>query len=184
MDINLEKFPFLAKKRAFVGKLAPDFTLPDLDGGRVTLSQMRGSIVVLDWWSAECPASARYDAWFSRKYPQWLGQGIRFLAVDSNSIYDDNEIRRIRRERHLPFPILRDYGAVVADLYGARTTPHGYVISREGVLVYEGAIDDQSWARTTPTVNYLERVLSSMLAGKDCGIKEVEPFGCSVKRGW
>lgn len=177
-------YPFLSKKKAFVGRRAPDFRLPDLQGKIVALSDFKGEIIVLDWWSAECPASARYDPWFSGKFSEWAQQGIRFLAIDSNSIYDEAEIKRIQAERRLPFPILRDVGAVVADLYGAKTTPHCYVINRDGILVYEGAIDDQSWSNTRPTVNYLEKVLEAVREGKESPLKEVEPFGCSVKRGW
>jgi len=182
--INLENYPYLAKKKAFVGQPAPDFTLPDIEGNSVSLSAFRGKVVVLDWWSAECPASERYDRWFSQKYFAWKEQGIYLLAIDSNSIYDDDEIRRVRGARQIPFPVLRDRGAVVADLYGAKTTPHCFIVSPDGILVYEGAVDDQSWSNTKPTVNYLEQVLAALTAGNPSPFTEVEPFGCSVKRGW
>jgi peroxiredoxin len=179
-----ESHSYLAKKKATVGNPAPDFTLPDTDGNPVSLSAHRGKIVVLDWWSAECPASERYDKWFSRRHFEWQERGAVLLAIDSNSIYDDDEIRRIRSARAIPFPILRDRGAVVADLYGAKTTPHGFVIDRDGALAYEGAIDDQSWSNAVPKVNYLEQVVTALLDGKKSPLTAVEPFGCSVKRGW
>ncbi len=181
---RLQDFEFLEKKQARIGEPAPDFTLKDLEGKTYRLSSYRGKIVVLDWWSAECPASRRYDDYFNARYQMWREKGVEILGIDSNAIYDDNFIRQEIEKRGILFPILRDYEAKVADLYGALTTPHVFVVDREGILRYEGAVDDQTWTHVTPKVIYLDQVIEALLANREPPFQETQPFGCSVKRNW
>lgn len=175
---------FLQRRQLKIGEKVPDFTLPSMDGKTYRLSDPLGHIVVIDWWSAECPASARYDAFFNSLLDSYAEKGVKLLAIDSNAIYDDDEIRRIMKARSIRFPILRDRGSKIADVFGAITTPHVFVLGPDGSLAYEGAIDDQSWSNTKPTQNYLLQVLDALLAGKPSPFTFKEPFGCSVKRSW
>lgn len=175
---------FLKMKEVKIGAPAPDFELPALDGKTCRLSDYKGKIVVLDWWSAECPASKRYDPWFNEMIDRYGKHGVAFLMIDSNAIYDDDEIKRVAKERRVKFPILRDVGNRVADVYGALTTPHLFVVDRAGILAYEGAIDDQTWNIHVPTKNYLTTVLDALVAGKPAPITASTPFGCTIKRNW
>ncbi len=173
----IEKLP-----KAAVGQAAPDFALPDLDGRLHRLADYQGQIVILDFWSAECPVSQAVDPYFNERWEEWARQGIVFLAIDSNSHYNDEEIRRARAERALRFPILRDRGNKVADAYGALTTPHIFLVDRQGLLRYRGAVDDRSFRKREPEVNYLEEALAAVLAGRPVPRPETEPYGCTIVR--
>ena len=175
---------FLKLKEVRIGAEAPDFELPAMNGKVHRLTDYRGKIVVLDWWSAECPASKRYDEWFNQMVEKYSKHGVQFLMIDSNAIYDDDEIRSVSRERAVKFPVLRDVGNKVADIYGALTTPQIFVVDRKGVLVYDGAIDDQTWNNQSPTKNYMTAVLDALIAAKAPPYTSTTPFGCTVKRSW
>ncbi|NOZ28418.1 MAG: redoxin domain-containing protein [Chloroflexi bacterium] len=167
---------------AEIGRIAPDFELPDMEGRTHRLSDYRGQIVILNFWSAECPVSEAFDPYFNERYEEWSQQGVVLLAIDSNCHYDDEEIRRVMADRGVRFPVLRDRGNVVADLYGALTTPHIFLIDREGVLRYRGAVDDRTFRKREPEVNYLEEALAAVMAGRPVPRPETEPFGCTIVR--
>ncbi|MDQ7029473.1 MAG: redoxin domain-containing protein [Ardenticatenia bacterium] len=167
-----------------INQPAPDFALPDLEGRLHRLRDYRGHIVVVDFWSAECPISRDYDAFFSEFAERFGPQGVVVLAVDSNTYEDEHVLHEAVRTRDLNFPVLRDEGNKVADLYGAETTPHVFVVDREGRLRYRGHVDDRSWQQKHPTMNYLEAVIQALLAGEEPPVQERPPFGCTINRGW
>ncbi len=168
--------------KAAIGQQAPEFALPDMTGQMHRLSDYRGQIVILNFWSAECPVSRDFDPYFNERWSEWQREGIVLLAIDSNSHYDDDEIRRVIAERNLRFPVLRDRGNKVADLYDALTTPHVFLIDREGILRYRGAVDDRSFRKRVPEVNYLEEALAAVLAGRPVPRPETPPYGCTIVR--
>jgi peroxiredoxin len=146
------------------------------------LSDLRGQLVVLDFWSHECPWSRRYDPYFAGQVEAWAGRGIRFLAVNSNADEADEAVRATLAECGLPFDVLRDAGNVVADAYGALTTPHVYVLDREGRLAYRGAVDDLTWRQVEPRVHYLDEALAALLAGRAPERAVTAPRGCTIVR--
>ncbi|HEY66077.1 MAG TPA: redoxin domain-containing protein [Caldilineae bacterium] len=168
--------------KAEIGQPAPDFQLSDMEGRTHRLADYRGQIVILNFWSAECPISEAFDPYFNERCEEWTRRGIILLAIDSNSHYDDDEIRRVASERKLRFPILRDRGNVVADLYGALTTPHIFLIDRQGILRYRGAVDDRTFRKREPDVNYLEEALAAVLEDRPVPTPETQPFGCTIVR--
>ncbi len=170
------------REKVAVGQIAPDFCLPDTEGRTHCLADYRGRIVILNFWSAECPVSEELDVYFNQRCQQWIREGIVVLAIDSNSHYGDDEIRRAKAERGLLFPILRDRGNAVADLYDALTTPHVFLIDRDGVLRYRGAVDDRTFRKRVPERNYLEEALAAVLAGRPVPWPETEPYGCTIVR--
>jgi peroxiredoxin len=165
-----------------IGQVAPDFALPDVDGRIHRLVDYQNRIVVLNFWSAECPVAREFDLYFSDRWEEWIRRGIVLLAIDSNSHYDDEEIHRAIAGRALPFPILRDRGNKVADAYDALTTPHVFLIDRRGVLRYRGAVDDRSLRKRVPEVNYVEEALAAVLDGRPVPHPETEPYGCTIVR--
>lgn len=170
------------REKAAIGQLAPDFRLPDTEGQIYRLADYRGQIVILNFWSAECPVSRGFDGYFNQRYQQWAREGIVLLAIDSNSHYEDDVIRQVKTERGLLFPILRDRGNAVADLYDALTTPHVFVVDREGILRYRGAVDDRTFRKRVPERNYLEEALAAIRAGCPVSQPETEPYGCTIVR--
>ena len=167
-----------------IGGPVPDFDLPVIDGEEsIRLSDLRGQIVVIDFWSHECPWSQRYEPYFAEQVGTWAQQGIRLLVINSNANESDVEVRAALDERRLSFTVLRDAGNAVADAYGAITTPHVYVIDREGQLAYRGAVDDLNWRQTEPNVHYLDEALAALLAGKAPEQAVSQPRGCTIVRG-
>ncbi|MEA3334389.1 MAG: redoxin domain-containing protein [Chloroflexota bacterium] len=167
------------------GGRAPDFELVDITGQPVRLSQVlevASVAVVLDFWSVECSWSTEYDEWFAEVSEDWVGDGIVFLAIASNSNETFPMIAAAAKERKLGFPILHDKGAVVADMYGALTTPHIFVVDANGFLAYSGAIDDRTLDSPQATVNYLESALDALIRRHRPEPATTEPFGCVLVR--
>lgn len=173
-----------------VGKPAPEFSLPDLDGKAVQLSQFRGKTVVLEWFNPECPFVKANHTKGSLKAmaKRFTDKGIVWLAINSGAAGKQGagaETNRKGKETYaIDYPILLDEKGDVGKLYGAKTTPHMYIIDPQGVLVYKGAIDNTPGSDPEPedkVINYVDTALGELAAGKAITTKETEPYGCSVK---
>lgn len=169
-------------RRAALGQPIPDFFLPGMDGRRYNTADYRGQILVIDFWSAECPVSRRYDAYLQGFADAYGPKGVKLLAVDSNVYDQPRMIEHAVEEREIRFPILRDEGNVVADLYEAVTTPHIFVADANGILRYRGHIDDTNFKRKEPTVNYLEEAVDALLLDNQIQVAETQPSGCTINR--
>jgi thiol-disulfide isomerase/thioredoxin len=177
-----------------VGQPAPDFSATDLAGKPVKLSDFRGKYVVMEWVNPDCPYVKRhYD---SGNMPllqkEATGQGVVWLAVNSSSqasgeYYTPEQMARWQKEKgSVPTATLLDETGKVGRAYGARTTPHMYIVDPQGRLVYAGAIDDKrsaSVAETKNAKNHVRAALNEALAGKAITTSATSPYGCSVKYG-
>ena len=165
---------------ARIGDPAPDFELTDLEGKSHSMREGLGSIVVLNFWSAECIHSTRADAEFEELVHEW-GDGVSLWCIVSNENEDDELVKsaagQIKIDR-----LLRDRHQIVADSYGAVTTPHVFVIDEQGVLRYAGAFDDVSLRQRTPTRNYLREAVHAVQKGLTPKPSERPPFGCAIIR--
>ncbi len=159
---------------------APEFTLPDLNGRIHMLSDYRGRIVIVNFWSAECPHSERFDADITSRLAGW-GTEVVLLSVASNANEPDEMIKAAARRRKIPV-LLRDADQKVADRYEAQTTPHVFVIDRVGILRYRGAVDDVAFRRREPTRFYLQEAVEALLSERLPDVTEVKPFGCTIVR--
>ena len=157
---------------------APDFTLPDLDGRIHMLSDFRGRIAIVNFWSAECPHSERFDAEVTTWLADW-GADVALLSIASNANEPEGMLAVVARQREIPL-VLRDAGQKVARRYGAQTTPHIFLIDRHGILRYRGAMDDVSFRQHEPTRFYLKDAVEALLAGRLPEISEAQPFGCTI----
>lgn len=174
------------------GLPAPDFTLTGVDGTAVKLSQQRGKYVVLEWFHSECPfVQKHYNSGNMQKLQaKYTDKGIVWLAINSTNPEHSN-YRDAKRSRQImsdwkakPDSLLLDPGGTVGRAYGARTTPHMYVIDPEGKLVYMGGIDDKPSvsARDIPGAkNYVVAALDDLLAGRSVSDNDTRPYGCSIK---
>jgi len=159
---------------------APDFTLPDLNGRIHMLSDYRGRIVIVNFWSAECPHSERFDTDIATWLAGW-GADVTLLSIASNANETDAQISRVAKRRKLPV-VLRDADQSVADRYGAQTTPHVFLIDRQGLLRYRGAVDDVAFRQRVATKFYLRDAVEALLSDRLPEVTEVKPFGCTIVR--
>lgn len=159
---------------------APDFELPDLTGKFHKLSDSRGKIVVVNFWSAECPHSERADRSIMACVVQW-GQAVELLSIAANRNESIRMIEEVSKMRRLP-NVLLDPEHVVADLYEAMTTPHAFVIDREGILSYRGAVDDVTFRHRQATRFYLEEAVEALLEGRSPELQEMPAYGCTIVR--
>jgi len=180
-----------APQSAKVGEAAPDFTLKDTAGKEIHLADLTkaGKIVVLEWFNPDCPVSQAYhtkDMVMRKLSEELAAKGVVWLAVNSGAPGNQGagleRNQKALEEFSIGYPVLLDESGKVGRLYGAKTTPHMYVIGKDGKLQYAGAIDDSSGKGEAKT-NYVRDAVGSLLAGKDVAVKESKSFGCSVKYG-
>ena len=177
-----------------VGKPAPDFSATDINGKTVKLSDFKGKIVVLEWTSSECPiVKKHYDSGNMQKLQKdAAAQGVVWLSVDSSAPkkpgYMDGAAATawIKSRNASPADLLIDSSGAVGHLYGAKTTPHMFVIDKSGNLAYAGAIDSISSADPADVAkakNYVEAAMSEIETGKSVTVAETKSYGCSIKYG-
>jgi peroxiredoxin len=157
----------------------PDFELPALDGRLYRLSDGRGKIVIVNFWSCECPQSERTDRAILSALIQW--QDVVMLTIASNRNESAEVIEAIAKARQLP-AVLLDQHCRVADQLEAQTTPHVFVLDREGILRYRGAVDNLTFRQRLPTRFFLAEAVESLLKGQLPALAESPAYGCSIVR--
>lgn len=184
--------PAAAAGPAQLGSAAPDFTLQDLDGKSVSLSQFRGKVVVLEWFNPGCPfvRAAHTKGSLKGLADKYAGDNVVWLAVNSGGKNKQGAGIEANKEGVTEFgihyPVLIDETGKVGQLYGAERTPHMFVINPEGVLVYRGAIDNSPDGEgQSPEggklVNYVDGAISAIRTGAKVSFPETKAYGCSVK---
>ena len=159
---------------------APDFTLPDLQGNLHKLSDYRGKIVVVNFWSCECPQSVRTDHEIVNLLARANGE-VELLCIASNRSESAHSVEEAIKTRRIP-TVLMDAEQVVADLYEAGATPHVFVMDREGILRYRGAVDDVRFRQPKATRFFLEEAVEALLAGRLPELAETLAYGCAIVR--
>ncbi len=167
------------------GQSAPAFTLLDLQGQPYSLPGAPGKVVVLNFWSAECPGSARVDQEIQPFLARW-GSRVAWWLVASNANEPPDLLLQAAQERAArergAGPVLHDPHNRVADLYGAQTTPHLFVIDTQGILRYQGSFDDVTFRRRIATRGYVVEAVEALLAARQPEISEVPACGCAIIR--
>ena len=177
---------------AAVGQPAPDFTLTDTTGKAVRLSDFKGKHVVLEWTNPGCPfVRKHYDsANMQTLQKESVGKGVVWLAVNSteNASGDYLAPQQLARwmtgQKAAPSATLMDEEGTAGKAYGARTTPHMYVVNPQGTLIYAGGIDSIPSARQDDiktATNYVRQGLAEALADKPLSAPSTRPYGCSIK---
>jgi len=159
---------------------APDFELPDLEGVPHRITGAQGQVLVLNFWSSECPWAQRGDEILMELKPAW-GDRVELWSIASNAIETDEQLALAAEARKHGL-VLRDAEHVVADLYGAVTTPHFFLIDEKGVLRYRGAPDDTSFRQREPTVHYLKDAVEALLNGREPNPADTAGYGCTIVR--
>lgn len=182
--------------------------LRTLDGERVTLAdflpaeeegeedaadEQEAPIVVLDFWSISCPVSIAYEDRFVALHGAFAAgeeADVVLIAIDSNRTEVDADavdpygrIRKYVEKKKIPFHVLVDEGNAVADLFDAKTTPHVYVLDRQQVVRYVGALDDDPKGKKgEERVTYVEDAIAALRSGEEVPVKRTKERGCSIKR--
>ncbi|HYM21007.1 MAG TPA: thioredoxin family protein [Candidatus Kapabacteria bacterium] len=174
-----------------IGKSAPNFTLPDLDGKPVKLSDFKGKIVVLEWINEGCPFSrGHYESGNMQSLQKtYTSKGVIWLTINSTrpdhpEAFNSAKSKQVLTEwKSNATTNLMDEDRTVGHLYDAKTTPHMFVIDANGIVRYQGAIDDHRGTDggKNAHVNYVQEALDDILAGKEVTVTTTTPYGCSVK---
>ncbi len=174
-----------------IGKPAPDFTATDINGKTVKLSDYKGKIVVIESYNSDCPyCHNQYKTGAMQALQRDLtSKGVVWLLV--NSVNPKNFSHRTPEQAKAEMAAekmdvtawIDDSSGAVGHLYDMKTTPDMYVVNQEGILVYEGAIDNQPDPFHDPSKaqNYVSEAIDALLAGKPVTVTETKPYGCSVK---
>lgn len=174
------------------GAAAPDISVTDSNGQTHTVSQYRGKTVVLEWFNPGCPfVKKHYESGNMQKLQEeFTGKGVVWLTIDSSAPFRQGHLTpeeanaRITEWKMKPTALLLDPDGKAGQTYGAKTTPHMFVINPDGEVIYQGAIDStpsnspEAIARAT---NYVKVALDEALAGKPVTTAKTKPYGCSVK---
>lgn len=171
------------------GRSAPDVELKSFDGRSYKLSDFNDQIVVLEWFSTDCPFSRyHYDTKstmidLAKKYKD---KEVAWFAINSTASTNPAANVTFMKEHKLPYPIIDDRAGRIGRAFGARTTPHVFVIDQDGVVAYQGAIDNAPMGKVeadVANVNYVDQAISQLLAGQNVSTPATPPYGCSVKYG-
>ena len=177
-----------------VGEPAPDFSLTDSNGKTQSLSQYKGKIVVLEWNNPECPFVGKHynSGNMQKQQAEAIAAGAVWLTINSGAAGKQGNLDAAGANAYIAkvgakqTAYLFDSAGTAGHLYGARTTPHIYIIDAQGVLRYMGGIDSiastdkEDLAKST---QFVPQVLAELKAGKAVSVTTSQPYGCSVKYG-
>lgn len=175
-----------------INQKAPDFTVEDVDGNQHNLNDFKGKIVVLEWTNHECPFVRKH--YLSKNMPnlqkKYTDKDVVWLSIISSAPgkqghVSANQAKELTEKRQAsPTTIILDEQGELGKLYDAKATPHMYVINKEGVLVYQGAIDSIRSADPSDipkATNYVAQTLDALLDNQAIELQETKAYGCSIK---
>ena len=176
---------------ATLGQNAPDFSALDTAGKPYRLADFKGKLVVLEWTNPGCPfVRKHYSGNMQSLQKEFTAKGVVWLAINSTESQSADYLQPnkmaawLSEKQASPSATLMDESGKIGQLYGAKTTPHMYIISPQGTLIYAGAIDSIASARTDDiktATNYVRQGLSETLSGKAISVASSRAYGCSVK---
>jgi len=175
-----------------VGSDAPNFTLKDTSGKEHSLADFKGKFVVLEWFNEGCPfVKKHYTSGNMQKLQkEYTGKDVVWLSISSSAQGEQGYMTPETAPKTMgdwkmdSTKVLLDHDGKVGKMYGAKTTPHMFVIDKTGKLIYQGAIDSKPTPNTADlegAENYVRVALDSSMAGKPVANSSTKPYGCSVK---
>lgn len=178
--------------KAEVGKMAPDFNATDINGETIKLSDLKGKNVVLEWTNHQCPFVVKHYSTGNMQKVQKTAteDGAVWISIVSSAPGKQGNINAeeamgIAKEKNINATTkILDPSGEIGALYNAKTTPHMYVINKEGVLAYAGAIDDTPSPNPSTVEgakNFVLAALDDLNADRDVKVSNTVPYGCSVK---
>ena len=165
-----------------IGTTVDDFNLPDADGKEQSLVSLKGKNgTVLIFVATKCPVSNAYNQRMEKLAQDYKAKGVNVIGINSNAAELAPELKSHAATNKLTFPILKDGGNKIADIFGATVTPEAFLLDASNKLVYRGRIDN---ARDVSQVvsNDLRDAVDATLAGKPIAKSTATAFGCTIKR--
>ena len=177
-------------------KVGGDIVLNDIDGKAWKTAGLPGHLTVVTFWSITCPIMAGWEGTLSKIQTDYADKGVDFVIINSNEGNGEigdrepagdaaayQKIRDHLKKKHLPYRVLPDHQSLVAERFGALTTPDVFVFNKDAELVYRGLIDDDLRGDKGETAtHYLRDVLDTLLLGKFVRPSETKPHGCGIKK--
>lgn len=190
--ICLSSAALFAADSPAVGSAAPDFSISDSKGKTQSISQYKGKYVVLEWFNPDCPfVKKHYGGGNMQKLQkEFMDKGVVWLAIDSSAAGKEGNLSpeeanaKIAEWKAPMTALLLDPDGKAGHAYGAKNTPHMFIIDPEGKIIYQGAIDSKASpnpADIPTSTNYVRVALDEALAGKKVSNPSTRPYGCSVK---
>ncbi len=175
-----------------IGEMAPNFVAKDTNGNEVSLEALKGKIVVLEWTNHECPFVVKHYSTGNMQSLQAKASemGVVWLSIVSSATGKQGattaeEANAVMVEKNSkPAHRILDPEGSIGHLYGAKTTPHMFVVDAEGKLAYQGAIDDNPSPRQSSVEgakNYVLEAMTALVEGKEIEKSITKPYGCGVK---
>ena len=177
---------------ATVNEAAPDFTLADTHGNEHSLSDFKGRYVILEWINHGCPFVVKHykEGHMQALQREVADKDVVWLSICSSAtgeqgyMSNDDWNKTVEEKNAAPAAVLIDEDGTVGHLYGARVTPHMYIINPEGILIYQGAIDSKRSTNSddiADSENYVRSALAQSMAGEPVANPQTQPYGCTVK---
>ena len=169
-----------------IGAKAPQFSLVNaVDGKTVAFHPGDGKVSVVVFTCNQCPYAKAFEPRIIELAKQYQAKGVVFYAIDPNdesqyAVESLAEMKARATANGYPFPYLKDGDSAIAHAYGARVTPHVYVIDGSGTLRYRGYVDDSAKPEERRTTG-LSNALDDLLAGKQVANQTTRAFGCTIK---
>lgn len=165
-----------------IGDAAPDFQAQTVDGKTLTLADAKGSkVTVITFMSYTCPVAAAYEDRLVAFVKQYEHKGVAFFALNVNVTEDLQGMKAQAEKQRFNFPYAYDASGKSATAYGARVTPHVFIVDQDGKIAYVGAFDD-NMSSDKVTHKYVADAVDALLAGQRPLVAETKAFGCSIKR--
>lgn len=181
-----------AKQGPEIGKPAPDFVAVATNGETINLKDLRGDIVVLEWFNHDCPfVKKHYEAQnMQHLQKEFTGKGVKWFTIISSAPGKQGNVTAAEANKQAdawgasPTAIILDPTGAIGRAYNAKTTPDMFIIDAKGMLVYKGAIDSNpstTKGDIKDATNYVAADLNNLLAGKPAQYKQTKPYGCAIK---
>lgn len=177
---------------AKLGETAPNFSLKDIDGKTADLSAMRGKYIILEWWNCDCPFVKKFygSGTMQKLQKEMTDDGVVWVTICSSSEgkegYQTEESAKAKRKEvgMNSSHVILDPKGTLGKIWGAKTTPHMFIIDPKGTIIYNGAIDSIRSANPADigkAENYVVKAYKESKAGQPVTTPKSQPYGCSVK---
>lgn len=162
-----------------IGSKAPEFKATGVDGKEYTLASTKeAKATVIAFTCNLCPVAIAYEDRFIEFQKKYANKDVKFIAINVNSSEDLKSMKERAEEKGFNFPYAYDESGDSARAFGAKVTPHLFVLDASGMLAYQGSFDDKA---KEPSVSYIEKAVEAVLAGDKPEVTSTKPFGCGIK---